>query len=108
MNAATFDTLKFVEILEAAKVPREQAIAFADAVRIAHNAADVATKNDVADLRKDTDNKFELLRKDIAMMEQRLDAKIEAQGNKNTIRVAGLFIAILGAIEVINRVWPVS
>jgi len=46
----------------------------------------VATKGDIALLRKE----------------------IETQTNKIIAQVGGLFIAILGAIEIINRVWPVQ
>jgi len=106
MSAVTFDTLKFVEILEAAKVPREQATAFASAVRITHDAADVATKADVADLRKDTDSKFELLRNEMSTAFSLLNAKIEAESNRIIIRLGGTVVAVLLALEVINRFWP--
>jgi len=58
MATVTFDTLKFVQTLESAGVGREQASAFAAAVRDAHDAADVATKSDITLVRKD----IELLR----------------------------------------------
>jgi len=50
MSAVTFDTLKFVETLEQAKLPREQASAIAAAVRDAQLTTDVATKADLANL----------------------------------------------------------
>jgi len=95
MSAVTFDTLKFVETLESAGFERAHASAVAAAVRDSHANADVATKADVSDLRKDTDSQFSLLRKDL-----------EAQSNKITIRVAGAVITVLLALEVINRFWP--
>jgi len=55
MSTVTFDTLKFVETLERAGVAREQASAFATAVRDAQNSADTATKGDIALVRKDID-----------------------------------------------------
>jgi len=48
--AITFDTLKFVQTLEGAGVNREQASAFAAAVRDSHDAADVTTKRDLREL----------------------------------------------------------
>jgi len=51
MPAVTFDTLKFVETLKEAGVPETQARAFSTAVQESHEAADVATKGDIADLR---------------------------------------------------------
>jgi len=51
MPAVTFDTLKFVETLKEAGVPETQAKAFSTAVQESHEAADVATKGDIVDLR---------------------------------------------------------
>jgi len=47
MATITFDTLKFVDTLEQAQVPRDQARAIAAAVRDAHDAADLVTKKDL-------------------------------------------------------------
>jgi len=47
MSAVTFDTLKFVDTLEQAQLPRDQARAIAAAVRDSHDAADVVTKKDL-------------------------------------------------------------
>ena len=63
----TFDTLKFVETLKEAGVPEAQAKAFSTAVRESHEAAELATKRDIADLRHEikesaADLKFELLK----------------------------------------------
>jgi len=62
--AVTFDTLKFVETLEKADLTQVQARAIAAAVRDSHDAADVATKGDLALVRKDID----LVRKDIDLL----------------------------------------
>jgi len=80
MSAITFDTLKFVDVLEQAKLPREQARAIVDVVResrettlaeqanIAQSAtAELDTKTgraiasareDIADVRKNMDVRF--------------------------------------------------
>jgi hypothetical protein len=47
MSTVTFDTLKFVERLERAGVPREQASAMAEAFKDASGEAELATKNDL-------------------------------------------------------------
>jgi len=52
---------------------------------------DVATKGDIA-----------LLRKEI----EAIHVRIETQSNKIIVQSGGLFIAVLGAIEIINRAWP--
>jgi len=67
MATVTFDTLKFVETLKEAGVPEAQAKAFSTAVRESHEAAELATKRDIADLRHEikesaADLKFELLK----------------------------------------------
>ena len=66
MAAVTFDTLKFVETLKGASVPETQAKAFSTAMQESHEAAEFATKRDIAelcheigDLRKDVNAKFE-------------------------------------------------
>jgi len=64
MSAVTFDTLKFVETLEAAQISGEQARAIATAVRDVQHAADVATKGD------------------LHALETRLDAKIDKVDTK--------------------------
>jgi len=56
MATITFDTLKFVERLEKAGVPREQAAAFADAQKEAFAEAldtSLATKSDIDMMRAD-------------------------------------------------------
>jgi len=48
MRAVTFDALKFVDVLEQAKLPREQARAIVDVVRESRETAlDVRTNMDV-------------------------------------------------------------
>jgi len=47
MSTVTFDTLKFVDTLEQANLPRDQARAIAAAVRDSHDAADLVTKKDL-------------------------------------------------------------
>jgi len=47
MASITFDTLKFVDTLEQAQLPRDQARAIAAAVRDSHDAAELVTKKDL-------------------------------------------------------------
>jgi len=61
MATVTFDTLKFVQTLESAGVDREQASAFAAAVRDSHDAADLVTKKDLALAFAPVQNKLALL-----------------------------------------------
>jgi len=59
MATVTFDTHKFVKTLEGAGISEPQAEAISTAVRESHEATDVATKGDIAELRKDMDARFE-------------------------------------------------
>jgi len=130
-----FDTLKYAKRLQSANVPPEQAEVLAEALQEtlgqAFQAAEVATRSDVEGLHAKIDNVntdmktaverlhtkidnvntdmktgFSLVQKDIAALEQRLDTKIEAQTNKIIIRIGGAVVAVLVALEVINRFWP--
>jgi len=78
--AITFDTLKFVQTLEEAGVNREQASAFAAAVRDSHDAADVTTKRDLREL------------------ELRLLNAMGALENKLLIRVAAMLVFAVGVL----------
>ncbi|MFS1584037.1 MAG: DUF1640 domain-containing protein, partial [Candidatus Arsenophonus phytopathogenicus] len=59
MGQVAFDTLKFVETLEGAGLPKDQAKAISLAVRESHEAVDVATKRDLGDVRKEIDGRFD-------------------------------------------------
>ena len=65
MSAISFDTLQFVQRLRKAGINEGEAEAIAEAVRDVQDSADVATKEDVAALKKD-----------IAIVEARLEVKI--------------------------------
>jgi len=56
--AITFDTLKFLDDLEKAQVPREQARAIVQVVRESHDSADVATKSDLRELEHRIETRF--------------------------------------------------
>jgi hypothetical protein len=53
MTAITFDTLKFVKTLEASGMHAGQAEAIASAVRDSHDAAELATKSDIRELKSE-------------------------------------------------------
>jgi len=65
MVIVTFATLKFIETLKEAGVPETQAKAFSTAVRESHEAAEFATKGDIAELRQGT-------KQDIAELHQEM------------------------------------
>ncbi len=88
MATVTFDTLKFVETLKEAGVPETQAKAFSTAVQESHEAADLATKGDIADLRHEIDG----LRHEMKELELRM-----------TIKLGSIVIAGLGVMTLIFK-----
>ena len=77
MSSITFDTFKFVERLEKAGVPREQAAAIVEAQKEAFAEAldtALATKADIVRL----EGRVESLGKDLQSMELRLTIKLGA------------------------------
>ncbi len=76
MATITFDTLKFVRTLKAAGVPENQAEAISEAFKDAQGEAELATQNDINNVRRDIDD----LRRDMdsrfIQMEQRLIIKL--------------------------------
>jgi hypothetical protein len=69
MSTVTFDTLKFVRTLEAAGVESAQAEAISSAVRDSHDAADLATKADLRELKTE-------IKADLRELELRMTIKL--------------------------------
>lgn len=67
MTTITFDTHKFVRTLKEAGIPEAQAEAISEAFKEAQGEADLATKRDIDDIRRD-----------MREMEQRLIIKLGA------------------------------
>jgi len=117
MNAViSFDTLKYANRLKQASVPPEQAEIQAEVMREMMEAvlqtAQLATKTDIDLLRKDTQTEFVRVRQEMQAELVQVRAEIallrrdmEAQGNKLIIRVTIVFVAVLGALEVVSRFW---
>uniref|UniRef100_A0A1A9Z2K1 DUF1640 domain-containing protein n=1 Tax=Glossina pallidipes TaxID=7398 RepID=A0A1A9Z2K1_GLOPL len=122
MGQVAFDTLQASEELETAGISREQARAISLVVRKSHEVADVATKadiaevkRDIADVRKDlsaeiqirfdkSDAQINLLRKDTIALFEKVDAKSDAQMSllrKDVENIAtGLLLKLGGVIVV--------
>ncbi|HFW4797461.1 TPA: DUF1640 domain-containing protein [Salmonella enterica subsp. diarizonae serovar 60-67:z35:-] len=92
MAQVYFDTLKFVETLEAAGVPAAQARAISAAVKDSHEAVDVATKRDLNDLRAEMDNRFD-----------KIDAKIEKISLQLTVKFGGMLVVAVGVLAAIIK-----
>lgn len=76
MGQVAFDTQEFVETLENAGLPKDQARAISIAVRKSHEVADVATRRDLEDARKDLTAQMTEVKKDMAAQFEKTDAKI--------------------------------
>ncbi|UMR98453.1 CCDC90 family protein [Escherichia coli] len=96
MARVFFDTLKFVEKLEAAGVPAAQARAISDAVRDSHESMDVATKRDLDDLKKTLSSDMELLRKE-------LRSDMELLRKDLTIKIRSMFVVAVGVLAAIIK-----
>lgn len=122
MGQVAFDTQEFVETLENAGLPKDQAKAISIAVRKSHEVADVATKRDledvhkdltvqIADVRKDMDARFEKTDAQIANVRKDLSAEIvllrkdvEHTANGLLIKLSAVMLAIAGLASTIVTV----
>ncbi|WP_440864076.1 DUF1640 domain-containing protein [Symbiopectobacterium purcellii] len=94
MGQVAFDTQEFVEKLESSGLNREQAKAITLAVRQSHEVADLATKRDLEDVRKDLTVQIADVRKDMT-------AGFDKLGMQMTIRL-GLMVA--AAVSIIAAI----
>ena len=81
MATITFDTLKFVRKLKESGLPEIQAEAIADAFRDAQGEAELATKRDIDDIRRD-----------MREMEQRM-----------VIKLGGLIVLAVGVVATLVK-----
>ncbi|MBG6240453.1 MAG: DUF1640 domain-containing protein [Candidatus Symbiopectobacterium sp. Clec_Harlan] len=77
MGQVAFDTQEFVEKLESSGLNREQAKAITLVVRQSHEVADLATKRDLEDVRKEMQARFEKTDAQIADVRKDIDARFE-------------------------------
>jgi hypothetical protein len=94
MASVTFDTLKFAKRLEAAGVSAQQAEATAEAFAEA-TSQELATKADLALLEARLSAKIEAV-----------ESKLEAMESRLVLKLGSLTVAILVAIEAFNRFFP--
>ncbi|BGI52686.1 MAG: hypothetical protein HamCj_10390 [Candidatus Hamiltonella defensa (Ceratovacuna japonica)] len=108
MAQVAFDTLQATEDLETVGMSREHARAISLIVRRSHEVADVATKADIADVkrdiadvrkdlsaeiadvRKDIDTRFEKVDAQFADIRKDMNNKLEKLGLSLTIKMGGM------------------
>lgn len=105
-----FDTYELIKTLKGSGLPEAQAEAISTAMRQSHEAADLATKQDVVALENRVDNKFdrvdsnfELLRKDIRTLEERVNSKFKELELSMTIKLGGIVVVALGAFTAFSK-----
>jgi len=101
MATVTFDTLKFVDTLEQAQLPRAQARAIAAAVQASQETAELATKADLrayeSTIRHDLEKLDLGLRKEIDARFVQTDAKIDLV-RKDVESLRWIMGAVLGGV----------
>ena len=128
MGQVAFDTQEFVETLENAGLPKDQARAISIAVRKSHEVADVATRRDLEDAKKDLTTQIAEVKRDVAEVRKdlafdiadarkeaaaradRTDAKIEllrkdveSLTNKMIIKMASIMVGAIGVATAIIK-----
>lgn len=84
MGQVAFDTQEFVETLENAGLPKDQARAISIAVRKSHEVADVATKADIIEVNRNITD----VRKDLSAEIDTRFSKVDAQFEKTDAKIA--------------------
>ncbi|AXF75533.1 CCDC90 family protein [Erwinia tracheiphila] len=132
MAQVAFDTLKFVETLEGAGLPKEQAKAISLAVRDSHEAVDVATRRDLGDAKKELSSEVTVVKREledvrkelksdialvrteiadvrkdlsaeIADVRKDLEAKIDKLSLQLTVRLGGMLVAAIGVLVALTK-----
>lgn len=104
MGQVAFDTLQASEELQTAGLTSEQAKAISLVVRKSHEVADVATKRDLEDVRKDMQARFEKTDAQIADVRKDMANRFDKLGLQMTVRMGGMLIAAIGIMTAILRV----
>ncbi|BAE74438.1 hypothetical protein SGGMMB4_02641 [Sodalis glossinidius str. 'morsitans'] len=104
MGQVAFDTQEFVETLEKSGLNKEQAKAISIAVRKSHEVADVATKRDLDDVRKDLSAEIADVRKDMAVGFDKINDKFEKLSMQMMIRLGLMVAAAVSIIAAILKI----
>ncbi len=109
MATASFDTLTYAKKLQEAGFTSQQAEAQAEALRAVVDQ-NLATKQDIADLRRDieelraaTKHDIELVRRDMKEMETRLEVRLAEMETRITLRLGALIVAGVGVLAVLMK-----
>ncbi|WP_440862656.1 coiled-coil domain-containing protein [Symbiopectobacterium purcellii] len=108
MGQVAFDTQEFVEKLENSGLNREQAKAITLVVRQSHEVADLATKRDLEDVRKDLTVQIADVRKDMQLV--RKDLQLEMAGIRSEQKLMRWMLSagILGILSLVVKAFLVT
>ncbi|BAN98021.1 hypothetical protein E05_32550 [Plautia stali symbiont] len=86
-------------------MPKDQAKAKAISlvVRKSHEVADLATKRDLEDLRKDIEHRFEKVEAQILDVRKDMENRFDKLGLQLTVRLGGMLILAVGALTAILK-----
>ncbi|WP_291970912.1 hypothetical protein [Candidatus Symbiopectobacterium sp.] len=119
MGQVAFDTQEFVEKLESSGLNREQAKAITLVVRQSHEVADLATKRDLEDVRKDLTVQIADVRKDLSaeiadvrkdMQLVRKDLQLEMAGIRSEQKLIRWMLSagVLGILSLVVKAFLVT
>jgi hypothetical protein len=112
MGQVAFDTQEFVETLENAGLKKEQAKAISIPVRKSHEVADVATKRDLDDVRKDLSAEIADVRKDMTTQISlvRKDLQLEMAGIRSEQKLIRWMLSagVLGIFSLVVKAFLVT
>ncbi|HGJ5882045.1 MULTISPECIES: hypothetical protein [unclassified Arsenophonus] len=97
MGQVAFDTQEFVEALEKEGLPRNQAKAISLVIRKSHEVADLATKaditevkRDIADVRKDLSAEISMVKRDLDDVRKDLTTQISLVRKDLQLEMSGI------------------
>ncbi|PAV09054.1 DUF1640 domain-containing protein [Arsenophonus sp. ENCA] len=96
MGQVAFDTQEFVEKLENSGLNREQAKAITLVVRKSHEVADLATKRDLEDVRKDLSAEIADVRKEMTHQIADIRKDISMISKDLLFKLGGLMVTLFG------------
>lgn len=79
-------------------MPKEQAKAISIAVRHSHEVADVATKTDIAEVKRALEDVRKDLSAEIAEVRKDMENRFDKRGLQLTVRLGGILILAVGVV----------
>lgn len=104
MGHVAFDTQKFVETLEDAGIPKNQARAISVAVQKSHDSIDMATKSDINELRNEIKFDISELNHKVEDVRKDVENRFDKLGLQLTVRFGSMLIVAVGVLTAILKI----